>query len=297
MHTDTWVIPSETYQARVNGRCVCGAVRWSYDAPFLFMAHCHCSVCRKHHGTLFDTTIAGPLSTFHWRGGTEKIAIWRSSPQLERSFCAVCGSKVASVGHAAQLVFMPAGALEGDLGMRPQMHIFVGSKAPWHVVSANLPHHQAFPPEWGTEVFVTPPRPTRAGVTSGSCACGKMRFELSGRPLAMRHCHCSRCRQARGSAHATNIAYRLDALRFTQGEELLVDFDLPGAQFFGTAFCRACGGAMPRRSTARGWVVVPEGALDSDPEMHATAHQYVASKAPWFEIADGVPQFAEAPPA
>ena len=53
---------------------------------------------------------------------------------------------------------------------------------------------------------------------------------------------------------------------------------------------------MPRRSRGRGVVVVPVGALDSDPQIHPLAHQFVASKAPWFEIRDGVPQFSDAAP-
>ncbi|HEU4780691.1 MAG TPA: GFA family protein, partial [Steroidobacteraceae bacterium] len=94
MHTDTWVIPKETYSARIEGRCLCGAVHWSYDAPLTTMHYCHCMLCRKHHGTLFATVVAGPLATFHWREGTEEIGTWQSSPQGKRSFCSVCGSNV-----------------------------------------------------------------------------------------------------------------------------------------------------------------------------------------------------------
>jgi hypothetical protein len=294
MHTDTWIIPSGIYAARLAGRCLCGAVRWSYDAPLTTMVHCHCSVCRKHHGTLFATCVAGPLSTFHWRGGTEQISTWQSPGGGKRSFCSVCGSKVANI--VGDQVFMPAGALDGELGIRPQMHLFVGSKAAWHSVSDGLPKHDAYPPEWNAPSVENAARPVREGVASGSCACGRMRFELDGRPLLMRHCHCGRCRHARGSAHATNVIYQLDALRYTVGEELLVDFDLPSAQFFGTSFCSHCGGAMPRRSPARGWAVVPVGSLDTNPEVHPMAHQFAASKAPWFEITDGIPQYPEAPP-
>src|SRR5258708_11756406 len=50
------------------------------------------------------------------------------------------------------------------------------------------------------------------------------------------------------------------------------------------------------RSAARGAVVVPVGALDTEPGIHPLAHQYVNSKASWYDITDGVPQFAEAPP-
>jgi len=296
MHTDTWVIPKELYSARVNGSCVCGEVRWSYDAPFSSMLHCHCSVCRKHHGTLFATFVAGPLATFHWRGGTEKISTWQSSAQGKRSFCSVCGSKVPDVDHGSQQVFMSAGALDGELGIRPQLHLFVGSKASGYEINDGLPQHDAYPAEWGATAMATPARATRPGVVSGSCSCGSMRFELDGRPFRMHHCHCRRCQHARGGAHATNVIYKIEALRYTAGEGLLVDYDLPGAEFFGTSFCGTCGGAMPRRSAKRGAVVVPIGALDVDPEINALAHQFVASKASWYEIHDGVPQFGEAPP-
>jgi len=53
---------------------------------------------------------------------------------------------------------------------------------------------------------------------------------------------------------------------------------------------------MPRRTPARNAVVVPIGALDSDPQIHPLAHQFVASKASWFDIHDGIPQFPEAAP-
>ena len=295
-HSGTWVIPKEVYSARVNGACVCGAVKWSYDAPFTTMLHCHCSVCRKHHGTLFATFVVGPLGTFHWREGTEVIGTWQSSPRERRAFCTICGSKVPRVEQESQRVFMPAGALDGELGIRPQLHLFTGSKAPTYVIADGLPQHAEYPAEWGGHALPTPVRETRAGIVGGSCSCGKVRFELDGRPFRMHHCHCGRCRHARGGAHATNVIYKIEALKFTAGEEFLVEYKLPTAQFFGTAFCSSCGGALPRRSPERAAVVVPIGALDADPEIHPLAHQFVASKAPWYDIHDGVPQFPGAPP-
>jgi hypothetical protein len=294
--TDTWVIPKEVYSARLEGGCLCGAVSWSYDAPLTTMFYCHCSMCRKHHGTMFAVYVAGPLSTFHWRGGTEKIGTWDSSSHVQRSFCSACGSKVPSVVRSLNQVFMPAGGLSGELGIRPQMHLFVGSKPSWHLLSDGLPKHDAYPPKYDALPVENPPRPVREGVAGGSCACGRVRFELEGRPLVMMHCHCSRCRRARGTAHATNLAWKVEALKYTVGEEMLTVFDLPGAQHFGTTFCSHCGGFVPRRSIGRGWAIVPVGTLDSDPEIHPLAHQFVASKAGWFDITDGVPQFAEAAP-
>lgn len=296
MHSGTWVLPEESFSARIVGHCLCGAVGWSYDAPFTRMLHCHCSVCRKHHGTLFATTVVGPLESFHWRAGTEKAGTWNSSPRRQRAFCTTCGSKLPRVELDSQRVSMPAGALEGELGIRPQLHVFVGSKPAWHVMTDALPQHQAYPPDWQMEPVATPARATRDGVISGSCTCGRVHFELEGRPAVMMHCHCMRCRRSRGTPHATNLAWKLDALRFTAGEGALTDFDLPGAQHFGVTFCSHCGGFVPRRSPGRGWAVVPVGTLDNDPEISVRAHQFTATRAPWFDITDGVPQYPEAAP-
>jgi hypothetical protein len=38
---------------------------------------------------------------------------------------------------------------------------------------------------------------------------------------------------------------------------------------------------------------LPLGTLDDDPGVRPTAHVFVDSKAVWFEITDGLPQFRE----
>jgi len=38
------------------------------------------------------------------------------------------------------------GSLDDDPGIRPQEHIFVGSKSPWDVFADDLPQHVEWPP-------------------------------------------------------------------------------------------------------------------------------------------------------
>ena len=47
-------------------------------------------------------------------------------------------------------VCIAAGGIDGDPGVRPSRHIFVGSKAPWYEITDTLPQHQEFPPDDGT---------------------------------------------------------------------------------------------------------------------------------------------------
>jgi len=130
----------------------------------------------------------------------------------------------------------------------------------------------------------------------GSCLCGGVAFEAAGQ-IEFRNCHCSRCRKARGAAYASNVFVKIPEFRWLRGEELLVNYKLPGAQRFGNAFCRVCGSPMPRAVPMRDFVVVPAGSLDGDPGIRPAYHIFVGSKAPWHEISDSLPQHQEYPPA
>lgn len=125
----------------------------------------------------------------------------------------------------------------------------------------------------------------------GSCLCGDVAFEITGTPIRVLHCHCSRCRKARGAAASANLAVAIDGFRFVRGTELLASYKVPEAKYFTHTFCRACGSSMPRVDEARGIVVVPMGSLDEDPGVRPQGHIFVDSKAPWHETHDDLPRF------
>lgn len=280
-----------------RGVCLCGTVRYEFTEPFQMMMHCHCSMCRKHHGAAFATFVAAPFAAFRWLGGEEAIGTYRSSEQGRRSHCRQCGSVTPTLVPEAGFAIAPAGNLEGDPGIRPQGHMFVGSKAPWYTITDALPQHEANPAELGGGTGIARPSvEARPGVAGGSCLCGEVAYELR-EPLRMYHCHCWRCRRARSAAHATNLFVKLETFAFTRGRALVAEYKLPEAQRFTVAFCTRCGGEAPQVSLARGTVNVPAGTLDTDPGMRAQAHIFTGSKAPWFEITDELPQYPEGPPA
>ena len=94
---------------------------------------------------------------------------------------------------------------------------------------------------------------------SGSCLCGSVAYEISGALIAFYHCHCSRCRKASGTGHASNILLRPDAVQWTAGEKLLQRYKVPEAKRFATVFCSHCGCAMPRVAPDQSVAVVPAG--------------------------------------
>jgi hypothetical protein len=274
--------------------CLCGDVAWDLEGPYVFMHHCHCSRCRKAHGTPFATYIGAAQDGFRMQGAAH-VATWEAQPGASRSFCRRCGSVVPGAPFSG-LMFAPAGNFDDDPGERPGEHIFVASKAPWYAIADDLPRFDAYPPGVDATVLPDPPRtPPAPGVTRGSCLCGAVAFELDGPPVFARYCHCRRCRKARSAAHAANLAVPADRLRFTRGADGLASFKVPEADRFTQAFCRVCGSPMPCVSRERGIAVVPMGALDDHPGVTPASHIFVASRAPWFAIADDLPQYDEYP--
>jgi hypothetical protein len=275
-----------------QGACLCGAVRYEVDGPFAMTVHCHCSMCRKHHGSLFATFASAPLMGFRWLSGADAIVRYKSSAHGERAFCSACGSAMPSIAKELDLAICPAGNLLGDVQLPRGVHIFVGSKTPWHEITDSLQQHAEYPPEFDALGVARPEVEAPPGVVAGSCLCGQVAYESAGPAMLMRNCHCTRCRRGRSAAHATNVLYKLDDFRFTRGEAQVRNYKVPEARFFAVAFCSHCGGKMPYRSRERGFVVTPAGSLDTDPAVSAPpVHIFTSSKANWFDITDTFERF------
>jgi hypothetical protein len=280
----------------VHASCLCGEVAWEAEAPLDLITHCHCSMCRKSHGAAFGTYGAARADGFRWERGREKVRQYESSPHFFRPFCPRCGSVVVGAPHDGR-VFMPLGCLDDDPGGRPQAHIFVASKAVWHEIADELRRFDAYPPGIESPKVPAPERATpREGWVRGSCLCAGVGYEIEGAIEFLRNCHCGRCRKARSASHASNGFVEVDRFRWTRGEGLLEAFKVPDARYFTHTFCRVCGSSMPRVDPQRGVVVIPAGGLDDDPGGREREHIFVASKAPWYEIADELPQYDEYPP-
>ncbi len=278
-----------------TGSCLCGTVSWRMEGPWEGMTHCHCSMCRKAHGAAFATYVTVARERFGWLSGEPAITGYESSPGFHRAFCGTCGSVVPSTENAGR-VFVPAGCLDEDPGLRPSAHIFAASKAPWHGIADDLPRADAYTDPASGPVIEQPARGAgRPGVLAGSCLCGAVAYEVRSPVHTVHNCHCQRCRKARAAAHTTNGFATADGLVYLRGEELLTQYKVPAARFFTHSFCRVCGSGMPRADLERGFAVIPFGSLDDDPGRGADDHIYTASKAAWYRIEDDLPQFEEGP--
>jgi hypothetical protein len=71
---------------------------------------------------------------------------FESTPGSFRVFCRVCGSTAPGKAPYLTTVSIPAGLLDDDPGVRPKLHVFAGSKAPWWEITDGLPQHEKWVP-------------------------------------------------------------------------------------------------------------------------------------------------------
>lgn len=129
---------------RHTGRCYCGAVHYDVDGPFAYALNCHCSECRRRTGGAFKPFAGIARDKLRVTQGEADLAIFGTAENNNTS-CARCGTLLFSVVQDGARVHVTLGTIEGDPGIRPRAHIFVGSKAAWFEITDDLPQFVEFP--------------------------------------------------------------------------------------------------------------------------------------------------------
>lgn len=120
---------------------------------------------------------------------------------------------------------------------------------------------------------------------AGSCLCGAVRFEITGRPLSLSYCHCSRCRKQAGLFAAVLMVRRED-FRLLAGAEHIRRYEPPAPYKHVRAFCGACGSPLGEPSEPHKVFPVAASALDDDPGVRPVLHQNLAAKPDWVVLPD-----------
>ena len=138
---------------KLTGQCLCGAIAYEIDDGIGTVVNCHCSKCRRWHGAAFRTRAAVLSKKFKWTRGKEHLSFYESTAPTIKTFCSICGSSLISlIRDNPDYIGVPIGGLDQDPGRRPEMHIFVGSKAPWYEITDDLPQYEEWPPEGSDRV-------------------------------------------------------------------------------------------------------------------------------------------------
>jgi hypothetical protein len=130
----------------------------------------------------------------------------------------------------------------------------------------------------------------RDRILGGGCECGAVRYEVADAFLYAANCHCSRCRAATGSAFKPFAGIEREQLALLDGADRLL---VVGDATSNDTRCAVCGSLLFSVVRDGAYVHVALGSLTDAPTLRPTAHIFVGSKAPWFEITDELPQYEE----
>jgi hypothetical protein len=143
----------------ISGSCLCGAIRFEID-KVLALTHCHCVNCRKLSGAAFGTYAHVKTKYFRFVSGEDHTTAYESSPGSFRLRCKTCGCNAPGKAPYLETVSVPAGLLDDDPGIRPMLHVFASSCAPWWTIADDLPQHAKWVPGYEPKNAGTPASPT-----------------------------------------------------------------------------------------------------------------------------------------
>jgi len=177
----------------------------------------------------------------------------------------------------------------------PQIPIILGGMDLRHLITARPDFHKANGPAKTDEPdeFEAPPEKQECGTLHGQCSCGEVRFVVEDTFDYAFYCHCSRCRLRTGSAFAAIAGIGVDKVQVTAGSDhLLIEGECSDGY---SARCSRCYAFLFAVVRDRQYLHISLGTLVDTPSRAPDHHIYVGSKAPWFQITDGLPQYDELP--
>ena len=81
------------------------------------------------------------MGQFRWLSGDHNVVDYQvpESEYFITTFCRDCSSPMPKAFEDFDVFMVPGGSLDQDPGIRPEAHIYVGSKAGWDVITDDIP--------------------------------------------------------------------------------------------------------------------------------------------------------------
>jgi hypothetical protein len=125
----------------------------------------------------------------------------------------------------------------------------------------------------------------------GGCACGAVRYEVTGEISPIIHCHCRTGRKTHASAFSSLAAVPRDLFRWTAGEELLSAFESSPGKF--RRFCSRRGSHLFAEREGQGVVMLRLGCLETPITPRHVGHIWRSDGASWFDPSVSLREFPE----
>ena len=136
---------TEAQHGALKGTCLCGEVAYDVADQFRYAMYCHCSLCRRMTGSAFKALAGIERNKLVVTKGEEALRRY-GGDSWHNVNCGRCGSLLFAVVREGRFVHLAMGTLVDAPTIRPSMHVFVGSKAPWFEITDDLPQFEGSAP-------------------------------------------------------------------------------------------------------------------------------------------------------
>ena len=130
---------------------------------------------------------------------------------------------------------------------------------------------------------------------SGGCACGAIRYECAGEPLAMLNCHCLDCQRSSGAPFASGVIVATRSLTVSGAPSTHTAVASSGA---GTrrSFCPKCGSPLFTTGEAMpDFTSIRFTTFDEPGDFRPALDIWTSRAAPWVCLNEELPKFARSP--
>ena len=119
----------------LNGRCLCGGVKYEVDAAPETLRFCHCTSCKQLSGGAGTINFPAPPSAIRIVEGEELLQSFTPEGGSAKTFCKKCGTNLFGGGWPNSERCSVRVANIGDpIDAKVGAHLFVRSTASWETL-------------------------------------------------------------------------------------------------------------------------------------------------------------------
>lgn len=132
-------------------------------------------------------------------------------------------------------------------------------------------------------------------VHKGGCHCGAVRYQATGAPVIVAHCHCEDCRRLSGTGHSTGAMFAVENFELT-GQLSDYTLEADNGNHVTKSFCPTCGSpVLGCNNGSPGHVTVSLGTMDDASGFEPQVTIFARNRQPWDVMDDKLATFEDQP--
>ncbi|MEO1161639.1 MAG: GFA family protein [Pseudomonadota bacterium] len=132
-------------------------------------------------------------------------------------------------------------------------------------------------------------------IHKGGCHCGSVRYQATGTPVIVAHCHCADCQRLTGTGHSTGAMFASENFNL-EGKLSEYTLDAENGNRVTKSFCPNCGSQiLGRNSGSPDHVTVSLGTLDDSSMLEPQVAIFARNRKPWDVMDETIATFDNQP--